>query len=88
MTKPNTKQVDEQVVAIKRSIREGDVDVISEATGYSVSYVRKVLNRYDKRNNHRVMFAAKKLIENRGQFIQNMKDIMSMFEKETTIVSK
>ncbi len=85
MIKPDTKQTGDQALAIKKQLREGDVEVIAEATSYSVSYVRKVLSRYDKRNNQRVMFAAKKLIENRDQFIQNMQDIMKMFELETAV---
>ena len=88
MIKPNTKQTGEEMRSIKKQIRDGDVDVIAQATNYSVVYVRKVLSPYDKRNNHRIMFAAKKLIENREQFIQNMRDIMAMFERENTLVSK
>ena len=62
----NTKKAD-----FLEKLRVGDNQIISEATGFSISYVCKVLNGH--RNCKDILIAAESLVNNREEFIKGFR---------------
>lgn len=75
MIKTNTKQEGLTIAQIRAKLKDGDYELIGEASEYSSAYVRACIT--EKRRNTLIIKVAMALINNREAFVRDTREIVS-----------
>lgn len=75
MPKPSQINYDELTISdLKQFTKRGDIQIISEATGFSYDYVKSVMNGNRARKSEKIRKAVVQLIKSRQETIEKIKE--------------